>query len=138
MRQEIRRWSSENVTRAQASGACGPTCTRSRRGSGGKDANEGQSGTVKLGRYDHMPTRIMLVAVLILIWPAFPVLASMQTVHAVGEHRMGDFETKQEAIRLATEAAKRDALEQAVIYLESLTVVKDLTIVKEEDRKSVV
>jgi hypothetical protein len=53
----------------------------------------------------------MLVAVLVLVWPVYPVFSSMQTVHGVGEHRMGDYESKQEAVRLATEAAKRDALE---------------------------
>ncbi len=61
-------------------------------------------------------------------------LAAMQTVSGVGEYRMGDYETKQEAVRLATEAAKRDALEQVATYVDSMTVAKGLAIVKDEIR----
>jgi len=49
---------------------------------------------------------------------------------------MGDYESKQEAVRLATEAAKRDALEQMASFVDSLTVVKDREIVKDEIRSS--
>ena len=59
-------------------------------------------------------------------------LAVMQTVSGVGEYRMGDDETKQEAVRLATEAAKRDVLEQVTTYVDSMTVAKGLAIVKDE------
>jgi hypothetical protein len=62
------------------------------------------------------------------------VLAAMQTVSGVGEYRMGDYETKQEAVRLATEAAKRDVLEQVATYVDSMTVAKGLAIVKDEIR----
>ncbi len=78
----------------------------------------------------------MLVALLVFVWPVSSVFSSMQTIHGVGEHRMGDFESKQEAVRLATEAAKRDALEQMASYVDSLTVVKDQEIVKDEIRSS--
>jgi hypothetical protein len=58
----------------------------------------------------------------------------MQTVNGVGEHRMEDYETKQDAVRLATDAAKRDALEHMASYLNSRTVVKDLQLVTDEIR----
>lgn len=58
----------------------------------------------------------------------------MQTVNGVGEHRMEDYETKQDAVRLATEDAKRDALEHMASYLNSLTVVKDFQLVTDEIR----
>ena len=47
---------------------------------------------------------------------------------------MGDYETKQEAVRLATEAAKRDVLKQVATYVDSMTVAKGLAIVKDEIR----
>jgi hypothetical protein len=75
-----------------------------------------------------------LALVLILVGTAYPVLAAMQTVSGVGEYRMGDYETKQEAVRLATEAAKRDVLEQVATYVDSMTVAKGLAIVKDEIR----
>jgi len=71
---------------------------------------------------------------LILVGAASPMLAAMQTVSGVGEYRMGDYETKQEAVRLATEAAKRDVLEQVATYVDSMTVAKGLAIVKDEIR----
>ena len=75
-----------------------------------------------------------ITLVLILVGAAYPVLAAMQTVSGVGEYRMGDYETKQEAVRLATEAAKRDVLEQVATYVDSMTVAKGLAIVKDEIR----
>src|SRR3977135_273706 len=75
-----------------------------------------------------------LVAVLLLTWPVSSVGSSIQTVNGVGEHRMEDDETKQDAVRLATEAAKRDALELMASYLSSLTVVKDFQLVTDEIR----
>jgi len=47
---------------------------------------------------------------------------------------MGPRDTKDEAIRLATESAKRHALEQVATYLESVTVVKGVDISKDEIR----
>ncbi len=58
--------------------------------------------------------------------------AEVRIVTAQGEHRMGDRDTKEDAIRLATEAAKRNALEQVATYLESVTVVTDLDVTKDE------
>ena len=60
--------------------------------------------------------------------------AEIRVVTATGEHRMTDRETKADAIRLATEQAKKQALEQVASYLESVTVVRDLDITQDEIR----
>lgn len=61
-------------------------------------------------------------------------LADIRVVNAQGEHRMGDRDTREDAIRLATESAKRNALEQVAVYLESVTVVSDMDVTKDEIR----
>lgn len=63
-----------------------------------------------------------------------PALADIRVVNAQGEYRMGDRDTREDAIRLATEAAKRNALEQVATYLESVTVVSDMDLTKDEIR----
>ena len=63
-----------------------------------------------------------------------PALADIRVVNAQGEHRMGDRDTREDAIRLATEVAKRNALEQVATYLESITVVSDMDVTKDEIR----
>jgi len=60
--------------------------------------------------------------------------AEVRTVTAQGEYRMGDRDTREDAIRLATESAKRNALEQVATYLESITVVDGMDITKDEIR----
>ena len=45
------------------------------------------------------------------------VQAEVRIVTAQGEYRMGDRDTREDAVRLATEAAKRNALEQVATYL---------------------
>jgi hypothetical protein len=47
---------------------------------------------------------------------------------------MGDHDTKEDAVHLATTAAKRNALEQVAVYLESTTVVDGLDVTKDEIR----
>ncbi|NJL17154.1 MAG: hypothetical protein HC938_08130 [Nitrospira sp.] len=61
-------------------------------------------------------------------------LADIRVVNAQGEHRMGDRDTREDAIRLATEVAKRNALEQVATYLESVTVVHDMDVTRDEIR----
>ncbi|MGE0644566.1 MAG: hypothetical protein AB7P24_12935 [Nitrospira sp.] len=63
-----------------------------------------------------------------------PAFADIRVVNAQGEHRMGDRDTREDAIRLAVEAAKRNALEQVAVYLESVTVVSDMDVTKDEIR----
>ena len=70
-----------------------------------------------------------------LLWcPVSPVSAEVRVVLSQGEFRMGDRDTREDAMRLATEAAKRNALEQVAMYLESVTVVEGTDITKDEIR----
>jgi len=65
---------------------------------------------------------------------AAPAWAEVRTVSAQGEHRMGDRDTREDAVRLATESAKRNALEQVATYVESVTVVDGMDLTKDEIR----
>lgn len=60
--------------------------------------------------------------------------ADIRVVNAQGEHRMGDRDTREDAIRLAAGAAERNALEQVAVYLENITVVSDMDVTKDEIR----
>ena len=63
-----------------------------------------------------------------------PALAEIRIVTAQGEHRMGDRDTREDAVRLATEGAKRNVLEQVATYLESVTIVEGIDVTKDEIR----
>jgi|UPI000785C5D9 hypothetical protein len=65
---------------------------------------------------------------------ASSVSAEIKTVAASGEHRMDERDTKEDAIRLATESAKRNALEQVATYVESVTATKGMDLTKDEIR----
>lgn len=69
--------------------------------------------------------------IILSVWPTVA-LAEVRVVTAQGEHRMGDRDTKEDAVRLATEAAKRNALEQVAVYLESVTIVDGLDVTRDE------
>jgi hypothetical protein len=60
--------------------------------------------------------------------------AVVRTVAASGEYRMGDHDTRTDAVRLAVEAAKKDALEQVATYLESVTEVRDMDVTRDDIR----
>ena len=91
-----------------------------------------------LPRYVAVYKTCLLVSFLFLIAADFSVLPSAcaepRVVNAQGEHRMGDRDTREDAIRLATEAAKRNALEQVATYLESVTIVNGMDVTKDEIR----
>ena len=76
---------------------------------------------------------LLLVTLFVPVFTS-PALAEVRVVNAQGEHRMGDRDTREDAIRLATEAAKRSALEQVATYLESVTVVDGMDVTKDEIR----
>ncbi|HKE62607.1 MAG TPA: hypothetical protein VKB33_09055 [Nitrospira sp.] len=63
-----------------------------------------------------------------------PPAANIRVVIASGEYRMGDHDTRADAIRLAVEAAKRDALEQVATYLESVTEMKNMDVTRDDIR----
>ena len=77
---------------------------------------------------------IALLVALAAFTAVAPALADIRVVNAQGEHRMGNRDTREDAIRLATEAAKRNALEQVATYLESVTVVHDMDVTQDEIR----
>jgi hypothetical protein len=56
----------------------------------------------------------------------------VRVISSQGEFRMGDRDTREDAMRLATEAAKRNALEQVATYLESVTVVEGTDVTRDE------
>ena len=63
-----------------------------------------------------------------------PPSANARVVTASGEYRMGDHDTRTDAVRLAVEAAKRQALEQVATYLESVTEVQNMDITRDDIR----
>lgn len=79
---------------------------------------------------------LLCAAVLLLSWflSDDQARSEIRIVTASGEYRMGDRDTREDAIKLATEAAKRNALEQVATYLESVTVVRDLDVTQDEIR----
>jgi hypothetical protein len=60
--------------------------------------------------------------------------ASVRTIEAEGEYRMNAHDTRESAERLATEAARRNALEQVAVYVESVTVVRNFDVTMDEIR----
>lgn len=76
---------------------------------------------------------LFALCIILSVWPSVT-QAELRIVTAQGEYRMGDRDTREDAIRLATEAAKRNALEQVAVYLESITVVDGLDVTKDEIR----
>lgn len=75
---------------------------------------------------------LLLIAAQLQMAP--PAEAEIRVVTAQGEYRMGDRDTREDAIRMATESAKRTALEQVATYLESITVVDGMDVTKDEIR----
>ncbi len=59
---------------------------------------------------------------------------TLRIVTSSGEFRMGNYDMRTDATRMAIEAAKRDALEQVATYLESVTEVKNLDVTRDEIR----
>lgn len=76
----------------------------------------------------------MVWAFVVLAAFASSVSAEIKTVEAAGEYRMEQGDTKEDAIRLAVEAAKRNALEQVATYVESVTATKGMDLTKDEIR----
>ncbi|MDF0665182.1 MAG: hypothetical protein P0119_03800 [Nitrospira sp.] len=86
-----------------------------------------------LAAYPSYRPIVLFLALAALMVPSLS-LAEIRVVNAQGEHRMGNRDTREDAIRLATEVAKRNALEQVATYLESVTVVHDMDVTKDEIR----
>jgi predicted component of type VI protein secretion system len=82
----------------------------------------------------HLLTALLLICFSLSSVGVEQTAAEMRTVTADGEYRMGPRDTREDAVRLATEAAKRHALEQVATYLESITVVTNLDVTSDEIR----
>ena len=82
----------------------------------------------------HLFIGLFSIALFLPITCPGPSQAEVRVVTGTGDHRMNDHETKTEGIRLATEQAKKQALEQVASYLESVTVVRDLDVTLDEIR----
>jgi len=82
----------------------------------------------------HLFIGLLSIALSLLLTCPSPSQAEVRVVTGTGEHRMNDHETKTDGIRLATEQAKKQALEQVASYLESVTVVRDLDVTRDELR----
>jgi len=63
-----------------------------------------------------------------------PLQPMLRVVRSSGEYRMSDHDTRMDATRLAIDYAKRQALEEVAIYLESTTEIKNLDITRDEIR----
>lgn len=92
-------------------------------------------------RYEMSSARVLrLCGVVLLVTfmgvhaTAIQVYAEVKTVNGRGSYRMGPHDTKEDAVRLAVESAKRHVLEQVAMYVESVTVVKGVDVTKDEVR----
>jgi hypothetical protein len=96
-----------------------------------------QSGQRALASAPRRFLRVCWVSLLLSL-PLLPMAslaeAEVRVVTAQGEYRMGDRDTREDAVRMATESAKRNALEQVATYLESITVVDGMDVTKDEIR----
>jgi hypothetical protein len=86
-----------------------------------------------LERPQRLVTILAAVAAAVLVWPDLG-SADLRTVSGEGEYRMGDRDTREDAVRLATEEAKRHALEQVATYLESISISNADDLTKDEIR----
>lgn len=96
-----------------------------------------QSGQQAASPVSQRRPQILLSSLLLIAIPlqmASPADAEVRVVTSQGEYRMGDRDTREDAIRMATESAKRTALEQVATYLESITVVDGMDVTKDEIR----
>jgi hypothetical protein len=63
-----------------------------------------------------------------------PPSGNVRVVTASGEYRMGDHDTRNDAVRMAVEAANREALEQVATYLESVTEIQNMDVTRDDIR----
>jgi hypothetical protein len=94
----------------------------------------GQQARPRTSPYRHRGLAFALLLVAALLQIPSLAEAEVRVVTAQGEYRMGDRDTREDAIRMATESAKRNALEQVATYLESITVVDGMDVTKDEIR----
>ncbi len=82
----------------------------------------------------HLWGVVLLAIFMVVHATSTQVFAEVKTVNGWGSYRMGPHDTKEDAVRLAVESAKRNVLEQVATYVESVTVVKGVDVTKDEVR----
>ena len=65
---------------------------------------------------------------------ASPAPAAIKEIEASGRYQLGDNDSKLDGHRLALMEAKRNALEKAGTYVESITEVKDYQLTRDDIR----
>ena len=81
--------------------------------------------------------RLLLILVVSSVLPwgtAYPARAAVQEIEATGRYHLGDNDTRIDGHRLALMDAKRNALEKAGTYVESITEVKDFQLTRDDIR----
>ena len=78
-----------------------------------------------------MKTILATVLILLLLIP-FPSFAEIQTITHTVKQAFGGSQSPDDARTAALAKAKREALEMAGVYIESLTVVKNSQVDKDE------
>jgi hypothetical protein len=76
---------------------------------------------------------LLAACVSVAVWPAAG-RAAIEEIEATGRYHLGDNDTKLVGHRLALNEAKRNALEKAGTYVESITEVKDYQLTRDEIR----
>ena len=132
----MHRWSGgmlSAVDRARASEA-GQACVFMEQPKNSVAAQVDCRGTMRFARVFQARLWVVFIVFLVAHATVAQVFAEVRTVNGRGSYRMGDHDTKDDAVRLAVEAAKRNALEQVVTYVESVTSVKGMDVTKDEIR----
>ena len=78
------------------------------------------------------PRLIYVCLAFFLYFSTSPVAAETKTITATGDYTMGEGETMLIAKERAVTVAMRNAVEQAGVYLESLSQIKNLQLTKDE------
>ena len=81
--------------------------------------------------------RLLLILAVSSVLPcgaARPGRAAVQEIQATGRYHLGDNDTRIDGHRLALMDAKRNALEKAGTYVESITEVKDFQLTRDDIR----
>jgi hypothetical protein len=80
----------------------------------------------------HRLLLMVAVAGVLLIAGARPGRAAIQEIEATGRYHLGDNDTRIDGHRLALMDAKRNALEKAGTYVQSITEVKDFQLTRDD------
>ena len=80
----------------------------------------------------HRPLLMPAIAALLLLAGAGPCRATVKEIEATGRYHLGDNDSRTDGHRLALLDAKRNALEKAGTYVQSITEVKDFQLTRDD------